>query len=259
MTQTFMITAPRKAMTKKAIKVMLNANDCKKWIVARECGANGYLHWQIRLQTSNRTFCNPIKEKGKLIGYEGWFPKNFPNVHCEECEDVWNYERKEGDFWSSDDTDDIRKVRFGKPNRVQREILRTVKTQSDRQIDVWLDKDGNHGKTWLSLHLYEHGRALVVPRSTVTPEKMSAFVCSAYRGEEYIIIDIPRSRKIDGGLYECIEELKDGLVFDSRYSGKTRNIRGIKIIIFTNTALDTRKLSYDRWRLHGIKTGESLS
>lgn len=249
-------------MNKKAIKVMLNENDCKKWIIARETGKGGYQHWQIRIQTSNRRFFEPIKNKGNIIGYEGWFPKHFPNVHCEECQDVWDYERKEGDYWTSDDTNNIRKVRFGKPNRVQREILRIVKTQSDRQIDVWLDKNGNHGKTWLTLHLYELGRALVVPRSSTTPEKMSAFVCSAYKREEFIIVDIPRSRKIDGGIYESLEELKDGLVFDSRYSGKSRNIRGVKIIVFTNTPLDVKRLSYDRWRLHGISDlidGVSLS
>lgn len=258
MTQTFMITAPREKMSKKAIKVMIDKNDCKKWIIARETGKNGYKHWQIRIQTSNKGFFEPIKKKGIITGYKGWLPTHFPGVHCEECQNVWEYERKEGDYWTSDDTADIRKIRFGKPNHIQREILRTVKNQSDRQIDVWLDKNGNHGKTWLTLYLYEHYRALVVPRSATTTEKMSAYVCSAYKNEEFIIVDIPRSRKIDTGLYESLEELKDGLVFDQRYSGKSRNIRGVKIIVFTNTPLDIKRLSYDRWRLHGI-SGESLS
>lgn len=111
---------------------------------------------------------------------------------------------------------------------------------------------GNHGKTWMTIHLWERGQALVVPRYATTAEKLSAFVCSAYKGEPYIIIDIPRATVPTTALYEAIEELKDGLVFDTRYSGRTRNVRGAKIIIFTNSALDPEKLSADRWRLHGI-------
>lgn len=257
MTQNFMITAPTDKMCKKAIKVMINANDCKKWIVGKEQGKNGFSHWQIRIQTSNRNFWTTVKEKGRIVGYTGWFARNFPGIHCEECEDVWDYERKEGHYWTSDDTRDILRVRYGRLNRTQKRILREVETQSDREIDVYYDKMGNHGKTFLSIHLYEQRRALVVPRSAVTPEKMSAYVCSAYKGEKYIIIDIPRSRKIDNGLYESLEELKDGLVFDTRYTGRSRNIRGAKIIVFTNVLLDVKKLSHDRWRLHGI--GESLT
>lgn len=257
MTKCYMITAPREMMCKKSIKVMLNENDCKRWIVAREQGKNGYKHWQIRIETSNRNFWNELREKGRIIGYTGWFAKNFPGIHCEECTDNWTYERKEHDFWAHDDTCDIHKIRHGKLSRIQKWIIRELKTQSDREIDVWYDTEGNHGKTWLTLYLYEHGRALVVPRSAVTPEKMSAYVCSAYKGEEFIIIDIPRARRIDKGLYESIEELKDGLVFDTRYTGKARNIRGVKIVIFTNTKLDTKQLSHDRWRLHGITPPEN--
>lgn len=182
-----------------------------------------------------------------------WAKANFPDAHIEEAStERGDYERKSGNFICSTDTREIRQVRFGVLRESQRKILEEVKTQNDRQIDVYLDPVGNHGKTWLTIHLWERGRALVVPRASCTPEKLSAFVCSAYKDEEYIIIDIPRSRKIDTGLYECIEEIKDGLVFDHRYSGRTRNVRGAKIIIFTNTPLDTKKLSHDRWRLHGV-------
>ncbi|QIR82269.1 replication associated protein [Chicken smacovirus mg5_1081] len=255
----YMLTIPQ-TYPKRAIKLMIELNDCKKWVVAKETGRGGYKHWQIRLATSNPEFF--VLEQKKIVtndGIEqkvtikkGWLPKNIPEAHCEECNDVWDYERKEGNFWTSEDTDEVRRVRFGKLRPIQRDILAQLNQQGDRQIDVWLDKSGNHGKTWLSQHLYERGEAMVVPRSSCSPEKLSAYVCSAYRGEGIIIIDIPRSRKISPELYESIEELKDGLVFDHRYSGRCRNIRGVKVLIFTNTELDTKKLSHDRWRLHGI-------
>lgn len=211
-------------------------------------GRNGYRHWQIRLVTSNRD-------------YFEWMSVNFPAAHVEEAStDTADYERKSGNFLSSSDTREIRQVRFGVLRKSQEKILEEVNEDQGkdadgiRRISVFLDKRGCRGKTWLTLYLYEHGRALVVPRASTTAEKMSAFVCSAYNGQEYIIIDIPRSRKITPELYETLEELKDGLVYDHRYSGRSRNIRGVKLIVFTNTELDTKKLSEDRWRLHGIPT-----
>lgn len=244
MTEVFLITAPRDKTPKKAIYTLLEALDCKKWIIGKERGKNGYEHWQIRVETSSGEF------------FERW-SKVLPTSHIEKSTSDWTdtYERKEGCFWTHADTVEILKVRFGILNSAQKRIIQTARGQNDRQVDVWYDPKGNHGKTWLTIHLWERGEALVVPRSSTTAEKLSAFVCSAYNGEEFIIIDIPRSRKITGELYEAIEELKDGLVFDHRYSGKARNVRGAKVIIFTNVKLDEKKLSYDRWRLHGIENG----
>lgn len=182
-----------------------------------------------------------------------WCQINLPAAHVEEAtEERGNYERKSGNFICNDDTPEIRQVRFGVPTEAQKQILKIVSDQNDRQIDVFYDSVGNKGKTWLSIHLYERGRALVVPRASTTAEKLSAYVCSAYNGEEYIIIDIPRSRKITPDLYESLEELKDGLVYDHRYAGHCRDIRGAKVLVFTNSKLDTKCLSHDRWRIHGI-------
>nr|DAL02127.1 MAG TPA: Rep protein [Smacoviridae sp.] len=234
----YMLTIPQ-TVHKRVLKIMIERNDCKRWIIGKETGQEGYKHWQMRLETSNDSFFD-------------WCKKNVPYAHVEEATDTWEYERKEGKFWSSEDTSEIRSVRFGTPTQKQREIINTARKQSIREVDVWYDPSGNHGKTWLSIHLYELGKAMVVPRASTTAEKLSAYVCSAYRGEEFIILDIPRSRKISPELYEAIEEIKDGLVYDHRYSGRCRNIRGVHVIVFTNNKLDVSKLSHDRWRLHGF-------
>lgn len=164
-----------------------------------------------------------------------------------KAQDEWKYERKEHHYTSSEDTTEILKIRYGVPRENQNKILAAIEKQGDRNVTVIYDKMGNHGKSWLSLYLYEHGRALVVPRASTTAEKLSAYVCSSYDGEELVLIDIPRSRPVTEELYEAIEELKDGLVFDHRYSGKCRNIRGVKVAVFTNSKLDVSKLSEDRW------------
>lgn len=196
-----------------------------------------------------------------------WVQNHIGVAHVEKSNQEWNdYERKSGNFITSEDTNQIRQVRFGTLRPLQKKILKEVNydqnnhrkpdgsidRSGDRRISVFLDLNGNHGKSWLSMHLYERGNALVVPRASCTPEKASAYICSAYKGEEYIIFDIPRARKIDKELYEVLEEIKDGLVFDHRYVGRSRNVKGAKIIVFTNTPLDLKQLSHDRWCLHGI-------
>lgn len=239
MTEIFMLTCPR-SVNKKALQIMLEKNDCKKWIIAKETGKGGYEHWQIRVETSNDHFFD-------------WVKIHIPEAHVEKASDTWEYERKEGVYWTSEDTNEIRQCRFGELTPQQKKIMKTIKNQDVRTVDVWLDPKGNHGKSWLTVHLWETGQALVVPRASATAEKLSAFVCSAWKGEPIVIIDLPRASKPTASLYEAIEEMKDGLVFDHRYQGKTRNIRGTKMIVFTNTPLDLKKLSADRWRLHGIE------
>lgn len=154
----------------------------------------------------------------------------------------------------SEDTKDTLKVRFAPLWRNQRTILSEVDTQGDREIDVYYDPRGNHGKSFLSIHLFERGQAFLV--FVKNSAQASADICSGYKGERYIILDIPRSQKIPNDLYETLERIKDGIVHDSRWENRTRNIRGVKLIVFTNKKLDTKKLSADRWRLHGVLEGE---
>uniref|UniRef100_A0A8A4XDF9 Replication-associated protein n=1 Tax=Pavo cristatus Smacoviridae sp. TaxID=2814975 RepID=A0A8A4XDF9_9VIRU len=173
----------------------------------------------------------------------------FPKAHIEKCSDTWEYERKEGKFWCSEDTREIRSIRFGRMTDLQKMVMRYLDFQNDRQITVWYDQEGCHGKSWLTIHLWETGRACVVPSSVQTPKEIIQFVCSNYRGQPYIVIDVPRAGKWSEGLYEAIESIKDGLVYDTRYSGRMRNIRGVKILVLTNTSPKPGKLSDDRWMI----------
>lgn len=225
--------------------------DCHKWIIALEHGNAGLVHWQLRYSVRN---CDT---KDSRQNYFDSFKRLFPEGHMEFTENWCDYERKEGFFVCSDDSNEVRSIRFGVPNKYQRQIVYDAKTQSNREIDVYLDKRGSHGKSWLSLYLYEKGLGLLIPRYCTTARALSQFICSAYNGQRYIIIDIPRAGVPKRDLYETIEEIKDGAVFDERYNGHMRNIRGCKVIVFTNHPLDKKMLSADRWRLHGM-IGEPL-
>lgn len=237
--------------SKRLIRKFMDLADVKQYIIAKETGKNGLEHWQIRLTSSDPDFFDHMKE---------WC--EWAHVEKAATED-FTYERKEGHFWTSEDTVEILQCRFaelGIPGmKWQQQLLKRLRKQSVREIDVVLDPSGNRGKSFFTIALWERGEALVVPRYQSTAERLSGFVCSAYKGEWLIVMDIPRSTKPTKALYETMEEVKDGLVFDHRYSGKTRNVRGVKLVVFTNEPLNLKGLSGDRWKLHGIKQDGTLS
>lgn len=239
MTKNWMITKPRnparESIEEVSILQWILNRDVHKWIVAKERGTFGYDHWQIRVQC-NLTFDEMKQEFGE-------------NAHIEEASDNYEYERKEGNFVCSSDTNAIMQCRFGELRPNQRAILDRVHDQGDRQVTVVVDHKGNNGKSWLCRYLYENGSGLYVPPTITTPQGIIQFVASAYRGEEIVIIDIPRSTRWNPNLYVAVETIKDGLVFDARYSAKTRNIYGVKVLVMCNTKPNVTKLSADRWDL----------
>ncbi len=231
---------------KKMLKIMLENNDCKRWIIGKETGGKGYEHWQIRVETSNKAFFD-------------WVHELIPCAHVEQSTAEWSYryERKEGAYWKDNDTNEVRAMRFGKPRAWQKGALQTLRTQNDRQVDVWYDPKGERGKSWLVGHLFETGKAFVVPRSYKTIDDIASYICKHYRNEGTILIDIPRGAAIPKGFYLLCEMIKDGLIGTTKYEGDMIDIRGVKLAVFTNHKLDYEELSKDRWRLHGIKEEES--
>lgn len=71
------------------------------------------------------------------------------------------------------------------------------------------------------------------------------FICHGWR--PIIAIDLPRTWKWTTDLYCAIERLKDGLLKDTRYNAKTIHIRGVKVLVTTNTFPKLDRLSEDRW------------
>ena len=112
---------------------------------------------------------------------------------------------------------------------------------------VWYDQAGKQGKSWLVGHLWETGKACYVPPTMSTPKEIIQWVHSAYKGEGLIVIDIPRTWSWSEPLYTVIETVKDGLVYDPRYSANMRNIRGVKVLVMSNDKPKVGKLSADRW------------
>lgn len=238
MTEIYILTAPRDKVHKRAIKEFIKMHDVHKWIYAKETGQGGYEHWQIRFYTS--------ASFDELKGA-------FPEAHIEQSTEWSDYERKEANFVCSEDTSDILRCRYGKLRENQRKILREIKQQSDRGICTVFDPSGCSGKSFLCRWLYERNIGFYVPPTVRNTQGIIQYVASGYRGQRIIVIDIPRSSRWTNELFEGIEAIKDGLVYDTRYSAKMRDIWGVKILVMTNSMPKLNKLSKDRWTILDAK------
>lgn len=259
MVKNYMITMPRENGNALKLLKYINTNDIHKWVIGLEVGKSGYQHWQCRIK-AREDFCEWTKVKHPITGEQmsigtGWIQRNLPTAHVEECSDVWDYETKEGRYIASWDTMEIRRQRFGKPRWYQECALETLRRTNDREIVVWVDETGNVGKTWLNGFLFETQQAYYLPPYLTSIQSMIQTLASMVIEDRkagnppkpYVIIDIPRSWKWSTDLYVAIEAIKDGLILDPRYSARPINIRGIKVMVLTNTQPKMDKLSADRW------------
>lgn len=240
-------TIPRFRGDKAQWKRLIDRYDIHKWVIGIEKGRDGLKHLQIRIRMRDGE-----DDKGRdAFDVLKWY---FPQGHFEPCSDTWNYERKDGHYWTSEDTIEVRKQRFGKPNKWQKLCIETLRKQNNRQIDVIYDPEGNKGKSWLTGHLFETGKAHVVQAQN-TAKGLIQDCASEYIDNGYkpiCIIDIPRTWKWTDDIYVAIERIKDGLIKDPRYGSRTINIHGVKVLVMCNAMPKVGKLSADRWRIHEL-------
>lgn len=231
-----MMTLPRNRESIEEVYLLqwMLDNDIHKWIIAKETGNDGYKHWQVRMNT--RYTFEALKT-------------HFPKAHIEEASDNWEYEKKEGNYLTSEDGVGQLETRFGILRDNQNRILNNLRDQGDREIDVVIDPYGNTGKTWLARHLYQKGLGFYVPPTIKDERAIIQYVANGYRMEPIVVIDIARSTKWTNSLYVAIETVKDGLVYDARYKTTVRDIHGCKVLVTCNVCPKLDKLSRDRWRL----------
>jgi hypothetical protein len=137
----------------------------------------------------------------------------------------------------------------------QQVIWDSVPNRDYRTINAIIDHVGHRGKTSFAELMEIYGRGYVI-----TPLKeVSQMVCNILmdndnRDPGCFIFDIPRGLKQDDlrSMYAGIEQIKNGIVFDTRYHYKTYDFHSPAVWVFTNTKPPMSLLSADRWKLWEI-------
>lgn len=125
-------------------------------------------------------------------------------------------------------------------NKMQNEVIEHMNAQDDRKITWVYDEVGNSGKTYLSKHLIAAKGAVRFTNGR------TGDIAFAYNNEDIIIFDFARSceERIN---YQIIEDLKNGILFSSKYNSKCKIFNPPKIVIMANFMPNLKSMSEDRW------------
>lgn len=214
---------------------------CERYVIGEEIGKDGFQHWQTRLVLEKGRSWAQMKEIFKTCGHVT--PSHVRN---------FSYCEKAGNFYRSWEK------ALGKYSMLellpwQQQALECLTNQGPRRVTVIIDEHGNHGKTYLRKFLQANHFAEYIPPMAEWKDLMR--VCMAKPGRGYCF-DLPRADTIKQkkGLWMAIESIKDGYLFDDRYTFQEKWIEPPNILVFANEEPPYELLSKDRWDCQRIVT-----
>lgn len=219
----------------------------KKWVFQKEQGEKtGYIHWQGR---------GSLIEKSRL-------PELKWGIHWSVTSKtqvgVWDYVTKDftriGKTYRWDDCKIPRQIAEVKElYGWQEKVIEMSSRWDSRSVNVIIDKEGCKGKSVLVGKMCcDLGIARKVPPLSNYKELM-CMVMSMPISKCYLI-DMPRAldKNKQEEFYSAIESIKDGHVWDNRYTYKEKWFDSPNVWVFTNVPPNRRLLSQDRWKMFEI-------
>lgn len=123
---------------------------------------------------------------------------------------------------------------------------------SDRKI-LWLyEEEGNIGKTALAKYICKNMKALYLNgKGSDAKYAVASYVKT--KKLDVVVFGYPRSAA-EYVSYGCIEEIKDGIFFNSKYESGMVMYDSPHVVVFSNMPPDYTKMSQDRWDVRNIRT-----
>lgn len=224
-------TVPRNDYTVQELQQLLE-QQAERYVIGIEVGKTGYEHYQIRMVLHEAQTLKKINKW--LSGHKT--PTKVRNFqYCE----------KEGNFIRSWEKV-LSKYVDVKLRAWQECVLSFFKQQDDRKVLVVYNESGNIGKTYLAKHIHATHQGQYVPQLDSALDYMAFAMEKQANG---YIIDVPRSENIKTtkAIWSAIEQIKNGYVYDKRYSYRDCWTESPKIVVFTNDIPPISALSQDRW------------
>lgn len=140
-----------------------------------------------------------------------------------------------------------------KPDRpYQQDIIKIVEGEpDDRKIYWFYERIGNVGKSSLTKYLCVKHNALFIAEGKRSDLVNLVFNCDMEKTRT-IVLDVPRANK-NNVSYKAIEEIKNGLICNTKYETGMKAFNPPHIIIFSNYPPDLSGVSKDRWEIYEIQ------
>lgn len=240
---------------------------CKKWAFQLEQGdETGYVHYQCRIALHKKTTLNHAKE---LVGLEGNYTPSSTNSISKTSN--FNYVLKPqtriAGPWT--DKDDVEEEEIKIPIQYKVElykwqqslydlVMKEIEEKKYRNVHILYDVHGGIGKTTFALNLTCRRKAEYIPPMNDSKDIMR--MCYDLSTSKCYIIDLTRAMKKDKlfSMYSAVEQIKNGYIYDDRYTFKRKFIDSPGVIILTNELPDINLLSSDRWKIHLVENNELI-
>lgn len=239
--------------------------ECIQSTVAKEVGEEGTPHLQGCWIFKNARTFNSLKTA-------------FPKIHLEKArnkEAALEYCRKK-------ETNVGQLVELGVNEKVedpleglelfdwQKELIEYIGTKPDKRTIRWyVDKVGNSGKTSIAKHLcikYENEIIYLSGGPSQVKYGVMTFLYNKKNGKlvrnnknlRAAVFDFTRSQD-ERVSYQALEEVKNGIFFNTKYECKQVIFNCPHIICFANFEPDMDKLSRDRWVIKELTEVDELA
>lgn len=135
----------------------------------------------------------------------------------------------------------------------QNEILNIIKNKADKRSVYWIHEPfGKTGKSTFCKYLCAKHKAIYIDEGKKSDIINIIYNQKVINSQSIICIDVPRDNqnKIS---YKAIEQIKNGMICNTKYETGMRLFNSPHVIIFSNFYPETEKLSSDRWKIGKIK------
>lgn len=241
----------------------------KKWVFQLEQGEEtGYRHWQMRVSLIKKTrFAAFSKEVMPVL--PGCWSVTSKTVH--DSGNQFNYVMKaqtrlQGPWKDTDAdlrpppemTDQLRNFLSKDMYPWQQAMLDIVQQYNERTLYYVYDPHYNSGKSIFAEYLEYRMLAEEIPPFTLMEDIMQFVMCM--HTSKCYIFDMPAAMKKEkvNQLYSGLEMLKNGFLYDKRYSGKKRRITRPQVLVFANDLPKLDLMAPDRWTVMYITPDKDL-
>lgn len=222
------------------------------YIIGKEIGENGTPHLQGYFEAKNQIYFSSLKKtcpKWHLEKAKGNREKNL--LYCSKD---GNFETnfKHAILFQKQIENDIIKDEYNnvKWHKWQSDILKLLDKKPDsRTINVYLDRIGNIGKSYLCKYIVIKYKGVVIcdGKKDNIFNQIKTMMDDCIE-PKIVIIDVPRSNK-DFINYAAIEQIKNGCIYSGKYEGGKCVFRYPHLLLFCNDLPVLEKVSADRWNI----------
>lgn len=136
----------------------------------------------------------------------------------------------------------------------QEEVLTIIKLEPDERTIHWYwEEDGCAGKTTLAKHICIKNKGAIYLTGKAADMKFGVFsYVEQENNPDIIILDFARSKMGVTISYDGIEQIKNGIFFNTKYESKMVIYNSPHVVCLANWPPDEKMMSNDRWHIVNI-------